>query len=249
MNKEQDVWEEEIDLREVARGIGRKWYVWVFLPLLVALITGAYYLNQPVRYQIKTGVEVEASSLVKDNVSFPSLDDEKVKEFFEKNVDDQRLPTIKQSKEENVQTMTFKWQGDQKQLEVSEIEKLISDFTNQFKSRYREKFVQEIEEDKKSYETKLADLKKDINAWQNFIGYKTEESIAQFASNFHKLRTSIRAHSRVLARMSEENSLFKWNQAEITKKRIGPDRIRNTALAGVVSFLLIFFGVAFWEIL
>ena len=50
--EKQDVWEEEIDLREVARGIGRMWYVWIGIPLVVTVLTGVYLIVQPDQYEV-----------------------------------------------------------------------------------------------------------------------------------------------------------------------------------------------------
>ncbi len=53
MDEEQrDVWEEEIDLREVGRGIAQKWYIWVGIPLLVTILAAAYFFPQPEKFQL-----------------------------------------------------------------------------------------------------------------------------------------------------------------------------------------------------
>lgn len=53
MNEEQkDIWEEEIDLREVGRGIARKWYIWIGLPIIVMILVGVNYSFQPQKFRL-----------------------------------------------------------------------------------------------------------------------------------------------------------------------------------------------------
>jgi hypothetical protein len=57
-----DVWEEEIDLREVGRGIINKWYVWLIIPFLISLTVGAYYVFTPQTYRLTAQFTVERNN-------------------------------------------------------------------------------------------------------------------------------------------------------------------------------------------
>jgi len=49
-----DPWEEEIDLRELMRGIAKKWYIWLGLPFLVMVFTAGYLLLfSPPAYEVE----------------------------------------------------------------------------------------------------------------------------------------------------------------------------------------------------
>ncbi|MFP4687846.1 MAG: hypothetical protein ACLFN5_07055 [bacterium] len=76
-SKQSDPWEEEIDLRELVRGIAKKWYIWLGLPLLVMVIvagylylfttiTPSYRLDAGFYYDDLTFADTEARSLLPD---------------------------------------------------------------------------------------------------------------------------------------------------------------------------------------
>lgn len=73
---EPDVWEEEIDLREVGRGILDKWYIWIISPFLITVLTGTFFVISPDQYRVSGTLTIDSNQdeLSELDVGLPPTD-------------------------------------------------------------------------------------------------------------------------------------------------------------------------------
>lgn len=256
-----DVWEEEIDLKELALGVASWWWLWVGIPLLVGLLTGLYLFQQPDRHKVTATIQGDFSAQDINRLGFDPVS----KELLEGTLNESGVQSSKLTVNSDPDAIKTEYQVS---IESTEPEALRQELENL--SLRSDSWVETFKENRSErlellrgkielQQKKLDQLTNSLEGWLNQVqevrGTQDLQDVGlgTFASSYQEVHSKLSNLEEARSSVNETDTGLLSNlhfvKDSLESEKVGPQRIRNVLLSVVVSFIILLFGVIFWEIL
>jgi hypothetical protein len=250
VERDEDVWEEEIDLRELGKNLLAKWPVWVFLPLLVMIGTGVFMYGQPDRYRVTGSFIVDVSSKTALEVDLQSLESSALEDILGSRTGEAVSVSRKQRERQRSQDEGY---SDRLVYDVEittprpdEVTAWLRKNRETISGEWQKRIRREVKPLGAMYERRIERLNESIRAWKELSAVDGARGMGPFAERFLDYRTKLTFVNKIT---DDPENLIVGLDEKLDSELVGPDRTRNTVMSGVVSFLLVLFGLVFWEII